>query len=110
MSAEMPANTRALMSPASGVVLDIGPGTGELVHTFKPAQITKVYGPEPAVDMHPALLANIKKAGLEDKYVVLAAGAEPATLIPALAKSGLIKANGGGNEGLFDTIMCIRVL
>jgi SAM-dependent methyltransferase len=110
MSETMPGDTVALISTASGVVLDIGPGTGELLHCLKPDQITMVYGPEPAVDMHLALQANIEKVGMEDKYEILSSGAESSTLIPALAKKGVIKLDEGGGEGIFDTIMCIRVL
>jgi SAM-dependent methyltransferase len=110
MSEQMPGNSMELLSTSSGVVLDLGPGTGELLHVFKPNLITKVYGPEPAVDMHQALQANINKAGLNGKYEILNAGAEPDSLIPALAKAGAIKPEGLSSQGLFDTICCTRVL
>jgi SAM-dependent methyltransferase len=110
MSEQMPGNSMELLRTASGVVLDLGPGTGELLHVFNPDLITKVYGPEPALDMHPALQANINKAGLNGKYEILPAGAEPDSLIPALAKAGAIKPNGLSSQGLFDTICCTRVL
>jgi SAM-dependent methyltransferase len=94
----------------NGIVLDLGPGTGELLHLFNPDLIIKAYGPEPAVDMHPALEKNIEKAGLHGKYEILAAGAEPDVLIPALAKTGAIKLEGFSSQGIFDTICCMRVL
>jgi SAM-dependent methyltransferase len=110
MSEEMPGNTMELLATASGVVLDLGPGTGELLNRFSAELITKAYGPEPAVDMHPALQANIDKAGLHGKYKILTAGAEPNSLIPALAKVGLIKPEGLSSQGIFDTICATRVL
>lgn len=99
-----------LLSTAKGVVLDLGPGTGECLRLFTPDLITKAYGPEPAVDMHPALQKNINKAGLNGKYEILAAGAEPDSLIPALAKKGVFAVSGISSEGVFDTILCTRVL
>jgi SAM-dependent methyltransferase len=110
MSQEMPGNTMELIWSASGVVLDLGPGIGALVHHFDRSKITKAYGPEPAVDMHPKLQESIDKAGLTEKYEILSAGAEAETLIPALAKKGIIKTDGSTSNGLFDTIVCTRVL
>jgi SAM-dependent methyltransferase len=110
MSEDMPGNTMDLLATASGVVLDLGPGTGDLIRRFNPDLIVKAYGPEPAVDMHSALQKNIDKAGLTGKYEILAAGAEPESLVPALAKKGVIKADGLSSEGIFDTICCTRVL
>lgn len=99
-----------LLATAKGVVLDLGPGTGECLRLFTPSLITTAYGPEPAVDMHPALQANIDKSGLNGKYEILAAGAEPDSLIPALAKKGVFAVSGISSEGVFDTILCTRVL
>lgn len=106
----MPGDSMDLLAAASGVVLDLGPGTGELLYRFNPELIVKAYGPEPAIDMHPALQKNIDKAGLTGKYEILTSGAEPDSLIPALAKKGVIKAEGLSTDGIFDTICCIRVL
>lgn len=97
-----------------GKVLDIGPGAGFQLKRFKDAfqagKIEQIYGVEPSDDMHDELRAEAIKifAGDAPKiYKVLPCGAEPAALVPALAAEGTL---GQRTEGLFDTIVCIRVL
>lgn len=107
MSLEMPGQTVALVGTAKGRVLDIGPGTGEVLHRFNPKQITELWGVEPATDMHPKLKKNAEKLGLGDNFHALACGAEPDSLVPALAKAGLL---GKGGEGVFDDICLVRVI
>lgn len=100
-----------LLHSADGVVLDIGPGQGSVIRRFDASKITRAYGPEPAEDMHAQLQENIDKAGLHDKYTILSSGAEPATLLPALARAGVItSAHGSASAGIFDTIVSTRVL
>lgn len=65
-----------LMALASGVVLEIGPGSGEWVGTFDKSRVTKIYGVEPNKDHHALLRQRIKKAGLEDVYVICPVGVE----------------------------------
>jgi SAM-dependent methyltransferase len=110
MSNEMPEGTVELMSSIGGIVLDVGPGSGTQLHLFNPAKITKMYGVEPAVDLHAELLRSAKKESLGDKYEVIAAGAEPQSLIPALAKKNMLKTSDEKGSGIFDSIACIRVL
>jgi SAM-dependent methyltransferase len=113
MSQEMPPGTGSLLASVSGVVLDVGPGSGTQLHFFDPSKITKMYGVEPGVDMHAKLLENAQKCGFSNgQYEPIAAGAEPPSLIPALAKRGLLSPRGKGEsgEGIFDTIACVRVL
>jgi SAM-dependent methyltransferase len=113
MSADMPEGTIELMNSASGIVLDVGPGTGTQLHLFNPKKISKMYGVEPAVDMHPELKENAEKHGFKGKYEIITAGAEITSLIPALAKRGLLsKSHEGSYEsgGVFDTVVCCRVL
>ena len=55
--------------------------------------------------------ANAATAGLADKYHVLTCGAEAQSLVPALAKEGLLGESVSGSEGgVFDTIIAARVL
>lgn len=108
MSEEMPAGTVELLRSASGTVLDIGPGTGVQLRFFDASKITTMYGVEPAVDMHPELQKNAVKAGFGGKYEIISAGAEINSLIPALAKKGLLQKQ--DSAGLFDTVVCCRVL
>ncbi|KAF2198607.1 S-adenosyl-L-methionine-dependent methyltransferase [Delitschia confertaspora ATCC 74209] len=109
MSQEMPAGTDSLLASVSGLVLDLGPGTGEILSRLNPSQILAVYGAEPAVDMHSKLRENVKKHGFDGKYTPMLCGAEPESLIPALAKCGMVTGDAAG-EGVFDEICCIRVL
>ncbi|KIW14878.1 hypothetical protein PV08_07663 [Exophiala spinifera] len=112
-----PVGSSALVAPilshAHGVVLDIGPGTGPHVSAFSDnANITAIYGAEPAVGLHPALQDRIDKAGLTARYHILSCTADKKDLLAALAKQGLASAAAGDRDrdGLFDTIVCVRVL
>ncbi|ORY18841.1 hypothetical protein BCR34DRAFT_621323 [Clohesyomyces aquaticus] len=110
MTIQMPGPLDALLSTSRGVILDIGPGSGEILPRFNSAQISAMYGAEPAIDLHPGLLRNAEKNGLGGKYHALVCGGEPESLIPALHKSGILSSGSGGGEGVFDEICCIRVL
>lgn len=98
-----------ILSRAHGVVLDIGPGSGSHVNAFSDnANITAIYGAEPAVGLHPPLQDRINDAGLETKYHILACTADKKDLLAALAKQE--SAIDPSSEGIFDTIVCVRVL
>ncbi len=91
-------------------MLEVGPGSGAQVRYFTAAtDARKIYGAEPCVPLHPQLLANARQQGLSDRYEIVTAGAEKETLIPGLAKAGLL-AQGAAEGGVFDTIVCVRVL
>jgi len=110
MSEEMPGDTFKLLGTVKGTVLDCGPGSGEMTKKFNPEQINAIYGAEPALDLHAGLTANAEKAGFGGgKYKALACGVEPESLIPALAKEGLLT-NERPETGIFDEIVCVRVL
>lgn len=64
---------------------------------FVPEKITKAYGIEPCIDLHPTLKQSITDAGLEGKYEILSCGAEE------LEKQGLERES-------FDTVVCCKVL
>ncbi|KAH7075653.1 S-adenosyl-L-methionine-dependent methyltransferase [Paraphoma chrysanthemicola] len=113
MSAEMPGPTFELLSRCQGVVLDIGPGSGEMLSRFNPDMISALYGAEPAEDLHPGLIKNATKRGFKDNFHPMLCGAEPESLIPALHKSGILQVSGKGGsagDGIFDEICCTRVL
>lgn len=65
-----------LIAQASGVVLDIGPGSGEWLKCFDKERVTKVWGVEPNRDMHEMLRRRVKEAGLEGVYEILGVGVE----------------------------------
>ena len=111
MSAEMPGPLDELLQNCSGTILDIGPGSGDMLSRFAPHRIKSMYGAEPAADLHPKLNENASKYGFEGRYHALLCGGEPESLIPTLAKIGLLgKSVKGGVEGVFDEIVCVRVL
>ena len=105
MSAEMPGPTFELLGRCKGVVLDIGPGSGEMLSRFNPEVITALYGAEPAKDLHPGLVKNAAKRGFSSNFHPLLCGAEPESLIPALHKAGIIEVTGkavSAEVGVFD--------
>lgn len=108
MSVEMPGPINVLLKTAHGVVLDVGPGSGEQLPRFDPAKISVMYGAEPNIHLHPGLLRIAEKAGFDGKYRALQCGGEPESLIPALAKAGALK--DGASQGVFDDVVCVRVL
>lgn len=65
-----------LIEKARGVVLDIGPGSGEWLEFFDKSKVTKIYGVEPNRDHHPALKKRIEEAELEGIYEIVPVGVE----------------------------------
>lgn len=73
----------AIVSPlvrshASGIVLDIGPGSGQWVRLYSATahKITKIYGVEPNLEHHAALRRKVEEAGLKGIYEILPVGAQ----------------------------------
>ncbi|KIX03843.1 uncharacterized protein Z518_07396 [Rhinocladiella mackenziei CBS 650.93] len=96
-----------ILSRAHGVVLDIGPGSGSFVSLFADnANISAIYGAEPTLGLHVPLQSRINEAKLTDKYHILSCSADKKELLAALEREGVRSAG----EGVFDTIVCIRVL
>ncbi|KAH7350733.1 S-adenosyl-L-methionine-dependent methyltransferase [Rhexocercosporidium sp. MPI-PUGE-AT-0058] len=65
-----------LIAQARGVVLDIGPGSGEWLKCFDKGKVTKVFGVEPNADQHRKLRERIREAGLEGVYEIVPVGVE----------------------------------
>lgn len=107
MSVEMPGPITELLQQCRGVVLDIGPGSGEVLSRFDAERIETMYGAEPAVDLHPGLLRNAEKHGFKQNYHALLCGGEPESLIPALHKAGALNES---ESAVFDEICVVRVL
>ncbi|KAI1497719.1 S-adenosyl-L-methionine-dependent methyltransferase [Biscogniauxia marginata] len=108
-----------LLSAASGIVLDIGPGSGTQIPLLaKHAdQISHIYGAEPSLALHKALSTSLTQNSLEEKYTIMACSAETTTLMPAITELVLEspqKPDLGTvdvrNLEIFDTIICLRVL
>ncbi|TVY62916.1 hypothetical protein LSUE1_G007962, partial [Lachnellula suecica] len=65
-----------LFTHLHGVVLDIGPGSGEWLSLFPKDHVTKIYGVEPNRDHHAALRKQIERCGLEGVYEIVPVGIE----------------------------------
>ncbi|KIW67386.1 hypothetical protein PV04_06645 [Phialophora macrospora] len=110
---DTPESLPPLLAESKGVILDVGPGSGEQVKRFThPENITAIYGVEPGISMHDQLREKARAAGLGDKYHVLSATADLDAMIPALIKAGLIEEGKTSSTDLllFDEIVCLRVL
>ena len=90
----------ALVSGASGIVLELGPGIGSQLPRYNTSKITKIYGVEPNVELHKSLRENIKTSGLIDIYEIVACGVED---VVELKKHGIVL-------GSIDTILSVQVL
>ncbi|PGG98215.1 hypothetical protein GX51_06935 [Blastomyces parvus] len=112
-----------LLATADGIVLDIGPGTGTQTPLFTNPNLIRMYGAEPCQGLHKDLAAKIEACGLGAKYQILPCSAERKALYPALGREGLLAETGAGvirgeeveglvqgGQGVFDTIVCVRVL
>ncbi|ESZ90681.1 hypothetical protein SBOR_8928 [Sclerotinia borealis F-4128] len=72
-------NAEPIIKEARGIVLDIGPGSGEWLHVFDKSKVTKIYGVEPNRDHYDGLRKRIKDAGLTDIYEIVECGVEGLT-------------------------------
>ena len=113
-AAGTPALLPTLLAQSKGVILDVGPGSGDQVHRFTDREnITAIYGVEPAVGLHTALREAAAKAGLADKYHVVASTADLHAMLPALVDHGLVRSDHNNRPEdlqVFDEIACVRVL
>ncbi|KIW85714.1 hypothetical protein Z517_01106 [Fonsecaea pedrosoi CBS 271.37] len=112
---QIPEELPPLLAQCRGVVLDVGPGSGEQVKRFThPENITAIYGVEPGVSMHAQLREKAAQAGLAGKYHVLAATADLDAILPQLIKAGLVSSESARTSPadlqLFDEVVCVRVL
>ena len=85
---------------AYGVVVEVGPGSGNQLSRYDKSKVTKIYGIEPNKDFHETLRATIKKEGLEGIYEIVPCGVED---FDSLEEYGVLRGN-------VDTVMSISVL
>jgi hypothetical protein len=107
-SAGPPKDIAPLLNSASGIFLDLGPGDGRQLVNYTNPGMKALYGVEPCVELHPGLQIAADKAGLGQKLHILNCGAQRETLVPKLQEVGLL--GKGRLEGVFDTILCSKVL
>ncbi|KAL2813319.1 hypothetical protein BDW59DRAFT_31817 [Aspergillus cavernicola] len=101
-----------ILAHASGLVLDVGPGTGSQMPLLKSPEIKAIYGAEPCLGLHGELRKRAADEGLSAKYKILPCSVVGRELGPELERYGLGSGigNGNGTEGVFDTIIAVRVL
>lgn len=112
-----PVGSSALIPPilrtASGIVLDIGPGTGTQMPLLTSPSITALYGAEPCKSLHSSIRAKALAENISAKYHIVPTGVAARELIPALRATGtgVVDAyDADARAGIFDTILCVRVL
>jgi cyclopropane fatty-acyl-phospholipid synthase-like methyltransferase len=89
-----------LVHSSAGVVLELGPGSGEQLSRYDMEKVTHIYGLEPCLSLIPWLEASIEELGLQDKYTIVPYGVED---LEKLKEYGV-------EEGGIDTVLSIRVL
>lgn len=89
-----------LVSQASGIVVEIGPGSGNQASRYDTSRVTKIYGIEPNADLHDKLRVRIKAAKLNDIYTIVPCGIEN---VSELEKYGI-------TGGSVDTVLTCQVL
>ena len=98
--AEEESDLPSLDAKAYGTVIELGPGSGNQLSRYNKSAITKIYGIEPNVDLHPALRQTIKENGLSDVYTIVPCGVED---VDRLREYGVM-------EGSVDTVISVQVL
>ncbi|KAL4981179.1 hypothetical protein BDW66DRAFT_164078 [Aspergillus desertorum] len=104
-----------IISQATGVVLDVGPGTGSqmpLLSQIPASNIKAIYGAEPCLGLHGELRRRAVEHGLAQKYTVLPCSVVQRELGPEMQRVGLVSdlSAEGGNAEVFDSIITVRVL
>lgn len=91
-----------LVASAHGVVLDLGPGTGNQLERFDASKIEHVYGVEPNTAFTKPLMERLRttKLGQDGKYTLIPCGIEDEE---TLARFGVV-------EGSVDCIVSVQVL
>lgn len=88
-----------LVSQASGVVLELGPGLGSQLPRYDVSKLTKVYGVEPNAELHEAIRTKIKACRLDDIYEIVPCGIED---VATLKKHGI-------SPSSIDTVLSMQV-
>ena len=90
----------SLVQAAGGVILELGPGSGNQIHRFDTSQVNFVYGVEPNPHFRDDINAKLEKHSLRDRYKLIVAGIEDSDV---LREEGVA-------EGSLDAVLCIQVL
>ena len=88
------------MSSAYGVIVELGPGSGNQLPRMDISKVEKVYGVEPVASLHAALRLSIKENKMNDIYQIVPCSVEDET---QMERYGIA-------PGTIDTIISIQVL
>ncbi|THZ76977.1 hypothetical protein D6C85_01930 [Aureobasidium pullulans] len=83
-----------LIGSADGIILELGPGSGNQIPRFNTGSVARIYGIEPNANFIPSLSAKAKDHGLDEKYIVINAALEDQDVLTA---HGIV-------EGSVDTV------
>lgn len=91
-----------LVVSAHGIVLDLGPGSGNQLERFDASKIEHVYGVEPNTAFTKFFMERLKgtKLGVDGKYTLVPCGIEDSDV---LAKFGIV-------EGSVDCVLSMQVM
>ncbi|MCJ1463124.1 hypothetical protein MMC07_001729 [Pseudocyphellaria aurata] len=89
-----------LVCQASGIVVELGPGSGNQLSRYDASKVTKIYGIEPNVGLHDRLRVRIKESKLDDIYTIVPCGIENGA---ELEKYGISRES-------VDTVLTCQVL
>jgi SAM-dependent methyltransferase len=91
-----------LVSSASGLVVELGPATGNSLQYYSPQRVTQVFGVEPNPDFVVPLRKRLSEVGrdLEEKYTLIVSGIEDTKVLNYYAVV----------EESIDTVVCMQVL
>ncbi|ROW00733.1 hypothetical protein VMCG_06542 [Cytospora schulzeri] len=92
----------SLVASAHGVVLELGPGTGNQLDRFTPERIEHIYGVEPNTTFSPGFMDRLRatRLGQDGKYTLIPCGIEDGE---SLARFGIV-------EGSVDCVVSMQVL
>lgn len=70
-----------LVHAASGVVLEPGPGPGNLIHRYDTSSVKHIYAVEPNPHFRDVTNASLDKRGLRDRYMLIACGVKDSDVL-----------------------------
>lgn len=100
---------KPVVAPASGVILDIGPGAGFWVDLYAKANTgdLKVYGVEPNAAAHDDLRMRVHEAGLDGVYNIISAGIEDINKFEVTEADGSVRKIEKGSVDSIVTLLCL---
>lgn len=100
---------QAAVAPASGIILDIGPGPGFWVDLYAKANTgdLKVFGVEPNAAAHDDLRMRVHEAGLDGVYNIVPVGIEHINKVKVTGVDGSTSKIEKGSVDCIVTLLCL---